>query len=438
MTIEKTTLNQTPKTLKLHNFNLRNPKKRKFLIAGGLAILIIIAVAASKAMPLSAGVYTLQPKDFTKGFTEEGEVIAAQEWPIFNPVEGKLESLKVKNGDKVQKGQVLLEMSTSDLSYQLESLKAQYQSLEGQRLQNYKNPNDAQAAQQKLIIEQAEKDAQTEELNLTRMKALYEAGSISAVQYEAAQTASEKAENFLEQQKEGLRLINEQYQSSQGTEIYYINQKNALQAQIDQLEDKISKATVVALQDGSVKDLSLKEGNVIPLGQQIMTIYGNKGYKLESFVLASDALDIKVESPVQVIQATSVGNKSLTGKVEAVDPSAVEKISPLGLKENRVKVTILLDDRSPAVVLGSSVDVKFTTLEVPNKLLIPKTALFPYQQGDAVWVLQQGQAKIQPVKKGLENDSDVIIEQGLSAGDVIILDTSLTNLKEGKRVKAVL
>jgi len=39
------------------------------------------------------------------------------------------------------------------------------------------------------------------------------------------------------------------------------------------------------------------------------------------------------------------------------------------------------------------------------------------------------------VKKGLENDSQVIVEQGLSDGDVILQDPNLTNLKEGKRIK---
>jgi HlyD family secretion protein len=430
MVIEKTRFKLTPKIFKLPNL-----KQRKFVIMGGLVLLIIISISISKAMPLPVNVITLHTKDFTKGFTEEGEVMAAQEWPIFNPVEGKLQSLKVQNGDRVKKGQVLFEINTSDLNYQLDALKAQFQSLEGQRLQNYKSSNDAQVAQQNLIIQQAEKDAQTQEMNLTRMKAMYDAGSISLVQYEEAQTTSEKAINFLEQQKEGLKLIQEQHQASQGTEIYYVNQKNAVQAQIDQLVDKISKAAIVALQDGIVKDLSLKEGNVIPQGQQVMTVFTNEGYKIESFVLASDALDIKVGSSVQVIQATSAGNKSLTGKVEAVDPSAVERISPLGLKENRVKVTILLTASSP-VVLGSSVDVKFTTLEVPKKLLIPKTAIFPYQQGDAVWVVQQGKAKIQVVKKGLENDSQVIVEQGLSDGNIILQDPNLANLKEGKSIKA--
>ena len=425
---------------KTRNLKLPNRKQRRFLIAGGLVVLVLIAVAVSNATPLSAKVLTLHPKDFTKGFTEQGQIIPSEEWPIFNQVDGKLQSLKVKDGDTVKKGQVLFEISSDDLNYQLEGLEAQIQSLEGQRLQNYKTPNSAQIAQQKLVIEQAERDAQTAELNLTRMKALADAGSISKLQLEEAQASLDKATNYLGQQKEGLNLIYEQNQVLPGTEQYYSNQEKVVQAQINLLEDKKSKVTGIAPQDGIVKDLSLKEGNVIPIGQQVMTVYGNKGYKLESFVLASDAMDIKVGSPVQIVQATSAGDKQFPGSVEEVDSVAVERVSPLGLKENRVKVTIAFSEKSSSsiLILGSDVDVKFTTLEVPSKLLIPKTALFPYQQGEAVWLVQQGMAKIQPVKTGLENDSDVIIEQGLSKGDVILLDTNLTNLKEGKRVKATL
>jgi HlyD family secretion protein len=429
--IEKTKL--TPKMFKLPNF-----KYRKFVIMGGIALLIFIAVTISNAMPLPVKVITLHPKDFAKGFTEEGEVMAAKEWTIFNPVEGKIESLKVQNGDSVIKGEVLYEIDSSDLNYQLEGLKAQLQSLEGQRLQNYKSPNDAQVAQQQIMIQQAEKDTQTEELNLTRMKTLYDAGSISLLQYEEAQTTFEKAKTAFEQQKLGLQLIYEQQKAPQGTELYYSNQKKALQAQIDQLADKISKAKVVALQDGIIKDITLKEGNVIPQGQQMMSVFTNEGYKLESFVLASDALDIKVGSPVQVIQATSTVHKSFEGTVSAVDISAVERISPLGLKENRVKITILLAEPTPNVVLGSNVDVKYTTVQVPAQLMIPKTALFPYQEGDAVWMIREGKAKIQPVKKGLENDSQVIIEEGLMDGDFILQDPNLKELKEGKSLKEML
>lgn len=429
MELEKTKL--TPK------FKLPNLKQRKFVIMGGLALLILIAVTISNAMPQPVNVIALHPKDFSKGFTEEGEVKAAQEWPIFNLVEGKLQSIKVQNGDSVKKGQVLFEMNTSDLNYQLDGLKAQLQSLEGQRLQTYQKPHDAQVAQQTLTIKQAEEDVQTEELNLSRMKALYDAGSISRVQYEEAERMFEKATSILEQQTLGLQLIYQQHRTTQGTEMFYSNQKKALQAQINQVEDKIGNAVVVANQDGIIKDLSLKEGNVIPQGQQIMSVFKNEGYKLESFVLASDALDIKVGSSVQVVQSTSSGHKSFEGTISAVDISAVERISPLGLKENRVKITILLSEPSPNIVLGSNVDVKYTTVEIPNQLMIPKTALFPYLEGDAVWMMEEGKAKIQPVKKGLENDSQVIIEQGLTDGDLILQDPNLKELEEGKRIKEI-
>lgn len=433
MAIEKTKTKLIPRI-----FKLPNPKHRKYVIMGGLALLILIYVTISNAVPLPVNVITLHPNDFIKGFTEEGEVMASQEWAVFNPVEGKLESLKVQNGDNVKKGQVLFEINSSDLNYQLAGLQAQLQSLEGQRLQNNKSPNEAQIGQQTLLIQLAQKDAQTEEVNLTRMKTLYDAGSISLVQYEEAQATFEKAKNLLEQQKLGLQLIYQQHQTSQGTELYYSNQKKAIQAQIDQVGEKINKAVVVALQDGIIKDLTLKEGSVIPHGQQIMTVFTNEGYKLESFVLASDALDIKVGSTVQVMQATSTVHKSFEGTVSAVDISAVERISPLGLKENRVKITIQLAKPFPNVVLGSNVDVRFTTVNIPVQLMIPKTAIFPYQEGDAVWMILEGKAKIQPVKKGLENDSQVIIEQGLSKDDIILQDPNLKELEEGKRLKAML
>lgn len=439
MAIEKKTL-MSPRTVQLRNLKLPLGKHPKYFIVGGFIVLILMAVMISNVMPLSGKALTIHPQDFNKGFTEQGEIMAAEEWPIFNQVDGKLQSLKVKNGESVKKGQVLFEISASDLNFQLDGLKAQLKSLEGQQLQAYKSPDAAHIAQQKLIIAQAEKDAQAAELNLTRMKALADAGSISTQQYEDAQATVDKAHNYLDQQKEGLNLIYEQGKVSQGTEQYYSNQEKAIQVQITQLEDKMNKAVVVALEDGVVKDLSLKEGNHIPTGEQVMSIYANQGYKVESFVLASDALDVKVGSTVQIVQTTSTGNKIFQGKVETVDSVAVERVSPLGLKENRAKVTISLEGSSPApaVVLGSTVDIRYTTVEVPKQLLIPKTALFPYQQGEAVWAIQNGKAKIQPVKKALENDSDVIIVQGLSEGDIILLDTNLTNLKEGKRIKAIL
>lgn len=410
-------------------------KKKKLLIYGIIVFLIVVGGLSSALMPLEGKLLTVHPEDFTKGFTEEAQVLAAKEWPLYSEADGKVALLSVQNGDPVTKGQVLLEIETKDLDYQLQSLKAQLKSLEGQRLQNYRSPYDSLVKQQTLIVEQAEKDYLALEKDLSRSQALYEAGAIPLKQYEDAQAYTEKAKNFLEQQKNALQLLYEQQAPAPGTDLYFAGQKEALTTQIAQLEEKILKAKVPAPEDGFIKDLSLKEGTIAHQGQLLLHVFQEDGYKLESYVLASDALEIKPGDSVEVIQDTSKGKKTLAGQIESIDISAVERISPLGLKENRVKVTLDLTSNEP-IILGSNVDIRFTTHKEPNQLMVPKTALFPYQEGHAVWIVSEGKARIQPVIKGLENDRQVIIKEGLVDGDQILLDTELKGLKEGKRIKA--
>lgn len=436
MSLEHPTLSRLTKWSILKIFSrFQGKKKKKGLIFGLIVLLGCAGALASSALPLQGKVLTVHPAEFSKGFTEEAQVQALSEWPIYSSIDGKIQALHVQNGDHVTKGQVLVELDTQDLNHQLDVLKAQLTSVEGQRQQAYRTPQEAAVQQQSLLIEQAEKDSEAQDQALARSKALYEAGAISQVEYEDAQRQADKAKSNLEQQKLALQLLYEQQAPAPGTALYFSGQKEALNAQISQLEDKIQKAKITAPQDGIIKDLTLKEGMAAPNGQLLLTVVQNEGYRLESYVLASDALDLKAGSSVKILQATSSGDKSLSGKIESIAPSAVERVSPLGLKENRVKVTLLLDTNSP-VVLGSNMDVQFVTYQESNRLLVPKTALFPYQNGQAIWVIRNGKAAIQPVTKGIENNQECIIEKGLQDGDQVLLDTSLKGLKEGKRIKA--
>ncbi|WP_006716924.1 efflux RND transporter periplasmic adaptor subunit [Desulfitobacterium metallireducens] len=414
---------------------LKEKKGKRILIIGGIALLSIVGVLASSTLPLEGEILTVHPAEFSKGFTEEAQVQALNELSVYNSVDGKIATLHVQNGDSVAKGQVLVELETQDLQNQVDVLKAQLTSLEGQRQQTYRTPQPALIQQQNLLISLAEQDVLAQEQALARSKALYEAGAIPLVNYEEAQHLTEKAKSSLEQQKLALQLLYQQGEPAPGTELYFSGQTKALDTQISLLEDKIQKSIIISPQDGLIKDLTLKTGMVMPSGQFLLSIAPNQGYRLKSYILASDALDIKLGSEVKLFQETSTGTVTRTGKVESVSPSASERISPLGLKENRVEVTILLQSDTP-VILGSSMDVQFITHQESNRILIPKTALFPYQDGQALWVIRDGKATLQPVTKGLENDKESIIEKGLEDGDQVLLDTELKGLKEGKRIKA--
>lgn len=67
-------------------------------------------------------------------------------------------------------------------------------------------------------------------------------------------------------------------------------------------------------------------------------------------------------------------------------------------------------------------------------MIVPRTALFPYNSGDAVWVVRDGRARVQPVKTGFNNNRDVVIIEGLNEGDMVILNPQLEGLREGKKI----
>ncbi|MDW7672379.1 MAG: hypothetical protein SCM88_11920, partial [Bacillota bacterium] len=123
------------------------------------------------------------------------------------------------------------------------------------------------------------------------------------------------------------------------------------------------------------------------------------------------------------------------GRVDRVAPTAVETISALGLEEQRVKVTIepMPDDPS-RLFPGVRLDVRFITDRQENVMAVRKTLLFSYEDGEALWVVENGLARIRPVVTGFENDRDVVIDSGLEPGDRVILSPQLEGLSEGKRI----
>ena len=110
-------------------------------------------------------------------------------------------------------------------------------------------------------------------------------------------------------------------------------------------------------------------------------------------------------------------------------------ISALGLEEQRVKVTVKPEfPKNFRMFPGIILDVEFTIDKREDVLAVPKTALFPYEKGEALWKVESEKAKIQPVETGFENDSHVVITKGLAPGDLIILNPQLYGLKEGKKI----
>lgn len=360
-------------------------KKWKMILGAVVVVVLVIVMILQNAKPLQASLLEIKQQNIAKTFKEESLVTADLEYPISTLYGGRIQSIAVQEGQQVKQGELLVQIDYQELQFLLDQLQGQIKSVE------------------------AQKYLQDSSIGLDNLQKLYELGAISKKEYEDAKNTVES--NF------------------------YPGQIEALVAQMNSVQHKISESNFYAPLDGVISSLDVKEGMILNPGERIMTVFGNQAYKLETFVLSEDIPNLRLGEAVKLTQNNKNGDIIFSGVIDKIAPSAVEKMSALGLTEQRVKVSILPKiPEKLELKPGYAIDVEFTVSSQENKLIVPKTVIFPYENGEALWVVRNGKAVIQPIQKGFDNDRDVVIEEGLQVGDLVILDTQLDGLKEGKKV----
>lgn len=401
-------------------------------------ILVIMGLGAGFMYNYNKGIkvntYKVKKRNYSQYFKESGEVIVDKENTVYALTNGKITSVKLKEGDKIKKGALIGVIGTKELDYQIRQLQAQIKSLDAQKLQTDIKPYEAQREGYSLQIENLKIQLESANKDLERIKNLYEQEIVSQVEYEKAQQNVENIENMILQQENNIEVLKEQNQPVNGTNEYYETMKEALKVQIQSLNYEKSKGNIYSPMSGTVKCVHVKDGTFMAAGTPIVEIFSPEKYKIETYVLTKDIHNIKVGMKVECILKTREKDLVFKGTVEKIAPTAVDKTSSLGLKEQRIKLTISPEFKNITIRPGYNFDIKFTTYKKDNSIFIIKSALFPYKDGKAVWIVKDSKAYIQPVKTGVEDNKDVVIESGLKEGDIVILDYNIKGLEEGKKV----
>ena len=112
------------------------------------------------------------------------------------------------------------------------------------------------------------------------------------------------------------------------------------------------------------------------------------------------------------------------------------KVSALGVEEQRVNVIIDFAGETWPGNLGDGyrVEVRIVTWQDPAVLKVPVGALFRRGEDWAVFLVESGRARLQPVQLGQRNDREGQILNGLSEGQTVVLHPPDT-LTDGARVR---
>ena len=189
---------------------------------------------------------------------------------------------------------------------------------------------------------------------------------------------------------------------------------------------------------GKVGRTNITKGNVVSPGSGPLTMIVSQDPMYVSFPV----------SQREFLRAQAAGRQVDISKIKArlhfVDGTAYQhegSINFVDVQVDRATDTILVRATFPNPS-GALVDGQFVRIEVErekpeDKVVIPQAALIADQEGVYVFTVEDGKAAVKRVKPGSTTDTGVVIDQGLMAGELVIVD-GLMLVRTGIEVRATL
>ncbi len=191
---------------------------------------------------------------------------------------------------------------------------------------------------------------------------------------------------------------------------------------------------LTAPHDGVVLTLADPSERPVQAGEPLMTLGDLTELEIVVDLLSSDAVQV---APGMVAEVDRWGGPgTLAATVRRVAPSAVTKISALGIEEQRVRVHLDLTDppgTRPGLGDGFRVYVRLLLWHEESVLQVPQSALFRHGAGWAVFRLGAGKARLVPVGIGRQVEDSAEVVSGLQAGETVVIFPS-SALQDGAAI----
>ncbi len=393
------------------------PWKKHPVITAISALIVVLLIWGFWPQAVYVEAIAAKRAPLTITIEEEGRTRVVDRYIISAPVDGVACRQQLDVGDEVKQGQVLLGITP------LESQVLDPRSRAQTRAQVAAADSALHAAEQQ--AEAAEASAKLAVIEHNRLKPLVEKGVISTDAYDKAATqvqttaAAQRSADFQ------IEVARYELQAA----------KTVLEYTAASRGEPAERLPVVSPIDGSVLKVTRECEGPVRTGDLLIEVGDPKVLEIEVDVLSADA--VKIKPGMKVLFDRWGGEQPLEGIVRIIEPVGFTKISALGVEEQRV--LIISDFTSPAeqwqrVGDGYRVEARFILWHEDDVLQVPASSLFRYQQGWAVFVVENNHAKRRVVKVGRRNGLTAQILEGVKEGEAVVNHPS-DSVEDGRRVK---
>lgn len=384
---------------------MRIPKKA--LIAGGIALVLALPFVAKRgggdAVEVQAA--TASPQAIRPTILASGTLAFRTEVKLTSEVLAQVSEVLVKDGDRVQRGQVLLR-------------------LDPETYRNAIEREEASRRQALISIERQRVTLALREKQFERYQRLADAQTIDRARFDEEKNQLELARIELKSSEESLKRS---------------------EAILADARETLQKTEVVAPIDGTVVGVTIKAGETaVPstqafAGAQLMTIADTSAIEARLKVDEGDIAKVAAGQKVDVYPAAFP---------DTAVPGVVRQVALAPILENQGRAYEVIAELTPpeglAMRSGMSARADLFLGDGASTLAVPVEAVIesepePRKTAHHVWRIVDGKVSKVEVQVGEADDRWQAITAGLSEGDRVVSGPgrALRQLMEGGSVKEI-
>lgn len=341
---------------------MRGWKRKRFWFAViGLAIIAFVAVNMLRAMNQEpeVKVAAVETAQIIERIYANGKLEPERTARVYAPASGLVEEVKVKPGDAVEEGQVLLTLNMEQVRDQLEKERINLQLAEAER--------------------QAARKQQVENFRQARLE-------------------NPNAEPELDLTTYDLRI-------------------RSIQLTIESLEKRLANRQVTAPAGGVVTRLAVHEGQMLAEGGEIATIVDVSRLKVAARLNELDAG--KARPGMKAVVTGEAFADRYEGIITYLAP--VAEANDSASRDAAVEMEVSLDQASPELRPGYNVTVEIEIPD-KERLLVPIDAVRYDGEQAYVFVVRDDVAVKARVTTGKEGDEQIELLSGAAPGDLVVVE----------------
>jgi HlyD family secretion protein len=362
------------------------------LVIGGLALFIFIASQIgwiSSEEPISVKTKLVEKRDIIETVSASGKIQPETEVKISPDVSGEIVSLFVMEGDKVEKGDLLLKIKPDTYQSMLERSQASL--------------NTSKSALEKAIAQLSESES-----NFSRNKILFENGTISRSEFEKIEASYKVAVLSVE---DGEYMV------------------SSAEASLREAQENLNKTNIYAPISGTISRLNIELGERVVgtaqmAGTELLRLANLKLMEVAVEVNENDINSVSLNDTALIEVDAYLGN-TYKGIVSEIANSAnVMGVSADQVTNFEVKVRIL-DEVSFRPGMTATVDIQteraYGVLSLPIQAVTTRKDTANIEDKvECVFAFEENTANFIKVETGIQNDEFIQIISGLKEGQDII------------------